>query len=324
MWIKKVTIDELKLEDTYNFSYPLRPGVYLENKKKFPGLPSIVIDRDNKIIFGIDYYHHLKSTVAKETTSSTSTVKDKEIETVAGTIEVLQVGISEREALYLAYNLKNKFTGINLYEKLLFVRQVFRHEAGNCNLKEKELVNIKSRVYQGAALDLNINRELVEHLDMLLGEEFKEILAAEKITLKTALGLCTATHIDSGPVLQLFDRVSFTASQQLKILEMLEEICFRDKCAVDDILKKLQIANYFEETKPQKKIIDIIFSYRNPIYVEKEKEWQQLCKELGLPSNVKVSHFPFFEKKQVDVHIRLDTQEPGKLRKLAARLTDFS
>ena len=287
MVVKQKRLNELKINEAYLLSYPPRPELCEELKKQFFDFPLIVINKKNEILSGIDFYHYFKE--QKET----------------GEIDVLQGDFTAKEALFLNFNLKNKFFGLNLYEKLIFV---------------KRIVNLagKPEIYAKTGLDINISRELLDKLEDVSGIEFKEILIKERITLKSAFMLCNFKKEDRGCLFDLFAAVYFSTSQQLKILEMTEEILFRDKVSAADMFEKLKIREYFEAEKPQKKIIDEIFKHRFPVYSEKECEWKKTIKNLHLPDNVKISHYPFFEKKQVDLHISL--QEPAELEKIITRI----
>ncbi|MCK5057320.1 MAG: hypothetical protein KAT34_11730 [Candidatus Aminicenantes bacterium] len=287
MVVKKKRLDELKINEAFLLSYPPRPELGEELKKQLFDFPLIVINKKNEIISGIDFYHYFKA--------------QKE----AGEIDVLQGDFTIKEALFLNFNLKNKFFGLNLYEKLIFVKKI-----GN--------LAGKPEIYAKTDLDINLNRELLDKLEYVSGSEFKEILIKERVTLKSALMLCDFEKEDRKCLLDLFAAVYFSTSQQLKILEMTEEILFRDKISAADMFKKLKIGEYFKAEKPQKKILDEIFKHRFPVYSKKELEWKRAINDLHLPGNVKISHYPFFEKKQVDVHIAL--QDPVELKKIVSRI----
>jgi hypothetical protein len=288
MEIKNVKLAELKPVDKFLLSFPLRPELYYELREKFAHLPLIIINQENEIVFGIDYYRLLESRRILETA-------------------VLQLNIHGKDALILNYNLKEKFTGLNLYEKLAFVKKVIP-------LAEQ------SEIYQKTGLDITINTELLEKLDLLLSTAFRDALVNEHISLKSGLKLCDFLPGDSDVLLELFGRLPFSSSHQLKILEMTEEILFRDKCALEDIFEKLGIRQYLEMEKPQKKIIDELFKYRYPTYTKAEEKWQKEIKNLRLPDKMRVTHYPFFEKKQMELTIRL--QDVEELKKLIEKLED--
>jgi hypothetical protein len=119
---------------------------------------------------------------------------------------------------------------------------------------------------------------------------------------------------DRDILLVFFSKISFTSSHQQKILEIVEEIVFRDKVPLEGIFEKLGIWSSMEEEKPQKYIIDNLFKYRYPAYIEAEEKWQREIKHLNLPDKMKVIHSPFFEKRQLELTIQL--QDVGELKKL--------
>jgi len=286
MNIKNVKLADLKPVEKFLLSFPLRPELYVELREKLDHLPLIIVNQENEIVFGIDYYRWLEARRILETT-------------------VLQIGIPDKDALILNYNLKEKFTGVNLYEKLAFVKKVIP-------LAEQ------SEIYQKTSLDISINPELLEKLDLLLSTAFRDALMNEHISLKSGLKLCDFPPGDSDVLLELFGRVLFSSSHQLKILEMTEEILFKDKCALEDIFEKLGFLKYLDMEKPQKKIIDELFTYRYPTYTEAEEKWQKEIKNLRLPDKMKVTHYPFFEKKQMELTIQL--QDAEELKKLIEKL----
>lgn len=274
--------------EKFLLSFPLRPELYDELREKFAHIPLIIINQENEIVFGIDYYRLLESRTITETA-------------------VLQVNISEKDALILNYNLKEKFTGLNLYEKLVFIKKVM-------------FLADQAEIYRKTDMDITINTELLEKLDLLLSTVFRDALMNEHISLKSGLKLCDFQPEDSDVLLELFGRVPFSSSHQLKILEMAEEILFRDKCVLEDIFEKLGIRQYMEGEKPQKKIIDELFKWRYPNYVEAEKKWQKEIKNLYLPDKMKVTHYPFFEKKQMELSIQI--QDAEELKKIIEKLRD--
>jgi hypothetical protein len=282
MEIKNVKLNDLKAEEKYCLSFPLKPGLYNNLREKLAGLPFIIVNMENEIIFGIDYYHFLRSTDMAY-------------------VDALQMDIAPKDALILSYNLKDSLTRINIYEKLVFIKRVMPL-AGT------------SEIYRKTVLDINLNQELIEKLDLLLSTTFRRSFVEETIGLKTGLKLCDFLPDDRETLLDLFAKTPFTTSHQLKILEMAEEIIFRDKCSMKDIFEKLNIEQYIDTDmeKPQSRIIDALFKYRNPIYTESESKWEEEIKSLHLPENMKVTHYPFFEKRNIELTIQLQDIEELK------------
>lgn len=286
MEIKKLKLDELSVVETYNLSFPLKPELYNHLREAFAHLPLIFINDTGEIVFGVDYYRYLHS----------------KGETYA---DVIQADVSEKEALFLSFNLKERLTGVNLYEKLVFVKRIIPMAE-------------PPEIYRKTDLDITINRELVEKLDLLVSVDFRMNLVEESIGLKTALKLCDFNSEDREDILELFSRIPFSSSFQLRLVEMAEEILFRDKCSLTDVFNTLGIENYMEREKPQKQIVDAFFKHRNPIYLERESQWENELKGLGLPDNIKVTHYPFFEKKDMEVTISL--KDAGELKHLIEKI----
>ncbi len=276
MDLRNIKLEEILPVDKFLLSFPLKPALYHELNEKLAGLPLIIINNANEVVFGVDYYHFLVSHGAEYA-------------------DVLQIDIPDKEALFLNYNLKTRLTGLNLYEKLVFIKKISALESP---IEARE-------VYLQTGLDIHLDGELMEKLDILLSTTFRGCLVEESIGLKTALLICRLAPGDREVLLELFAGIPFSSSHQLKILEMVEEILFRDKCSLAEVFEKLQIGQYLEMEKPQKSIIDALFMYRNPVYMEEEARWEEEMKRLELPGNVKVTHYPFFEKKEVEVTIRL-------------------
>lgn len=271
MEIKKIELKDLRVDDLYILSFPIRPEIYDELKIRFSYLPFIIVNKENSVIYGIDSYCFFKSNDFKEITA-------------------LQMDLSKKDALFLNYNLKERFYGINPFERFIFLKKIL-------NYSEKE------EILRRTNIDLNINKELLGKLNLIISDEFKDVLINNKITFKTLIRLCDFKKEDRKDIVALFNRVSFTYSYQIKILEMLEEILFKDKSSIKEIWEKLQIYKYLNLEKPQKKIVEEIFKFRYPVYTEKERKWQREIKKLKLGKNMNISHYPFFEKRGVELKI---------------------
>jgi hypothetical protein len=279
--IKRVRLLDIKPSGTFRLSYPLRPELYGELERKISPLPLLVINPTGEIVFGHDFFEYLKN-------------RD------SGEIEAMSVQTGHAESLVLNFNLKTKYTGVNTYEKLVFIKKIL------------PLLEPKD-IYRDTDLDIGIDRQLTGKLDRLLGEEFKNVWVSDMITLKCGLKLCDFLPGDRGVLLDLFSSVGFSNSHQLRILEMSEEIVFRDKCPLADVFKRLDTESLLENDKPQKSIVDAVFRFRNPLYMAEEEKWQKDLKALKLPPGMQVAHFPFFEKKQLSLTVSLRDTEALKL-----------
>ncbi len=166
-----------------------------------------------------------------------------------------------------------------------------------------------SEIYKKTNIDISINKDLNNNLKNIIDSKFKDSLILGKINLKTVLELCKWDENDRELMIKFLSKVSFSKSQQLNIIEMLEEIIFKEKSNIDSIYNKLNIENIIDEEKPQKKIIEKIFSYRFPAYQKESDLWEQGLKKLKLPPNISIAHYPFFEKKDIELKINIQKTE---------------
>jgi hypothetical protein len=288
MVTRRVKITRLKIDPFFDLSFPADPEQRRTQAQRFAQLPLIIVDTDCVILFGSDFYRLFRA---------------KKIEAV----NVLQADIPAKEALFINFNLHKALFGLNLYEKLIFVQRIV------------PLAPIRE-IYRKTGLDININPELLEKLACLCGKTFKKILIQDKINLKTALRICAAAQEDRTPLASLFEQVSFTSSQAQQILEMLEEICFRDKIPVYTVFEKINLKDLLLPERPQKTIIDALFKLRCPLYTNEEQAWQREIKQLNLPPHIQVSHSPFFEHQQIQ--LRAILKNIDDLKKISKHLRE--
>ncbi len=274
MKIETASLSELKLDNAYDLSFPLKPEIFKGFNLKFPQFPELIINQDRAIIFGIDAYYFYKSQNRKIVT-------------------VLKTNVSLKEGLFLNFNLKEKFFGLNLYEKLSFLKKVL----GLSSPRE---------IHEKTNINLTINRELLDRLDILTGHEFKKILMDDKIHLKTAVRICSFKKKDRDSLIQLFDGVHFSRTYQLQIIDLMEEMMFRDKTSVEAILKKINLQTLISSENPQQKILKGMWSFRFPEFQKAEKKWKTEIKKLKLSPNMQIKHSLFFEKKKIHLILSLE------------------
>lgn len=267
--IRQVNWTDIGPSDRFRLSYPLRPELFQEFRQRFSPLPAMLIDAGQTIVFGWDFVDVLKAGFSGEPE-----------------VTVLQGDFTESQALILAFNLRQKLWGFNLYEKLVFIHKAL-------SLMDRE------EIYRRTALDCPITPGLIDKLPLLLGTGFQAALMVDRLTLKTALRLADFSPADRPCLIDLFYRLPFTASQQLKIVDMIEEIVFRDKLPLADLLQELQIDAAKDRPAAPDKIMETIFNRRFPIFQDKEREWQTEIGTLNLPPHLKVSHYPFFEREEI-------------------------
>jgi hypothetical protein len=269
---------ELRLADissaeNYDLSYPSHPERYAGAEEKFPGLPLLVVDGLNRVVCGHDYLRLLR----------------RRGETGC---RVLRVELDAADALLLNYNLSNRLFGLNLYEKLVFVRKI------------SPLLPI-AEVQRRAELGFALSEPLRQNLDMLLSGPFRPALAAGHLSLKTALRLAEMETADRRALLAVFASCRFSESQQGLVVQMLEEIGFREKKTLAALLDAGGLADLLAEEMPQKKFLAALHELRYPAWTLREKEWEAWRKKTAAGPGLSLAHAPFFAREEVQVTLIL-------------------
>jgi len=311
MQLVSIDFQCLQPAERFRLSFPLKPELYQHLETRFSPIPLLIINQNNEILFGHDYYETLRNqwTTTKNSLISPDNRDKEEKGNMVQKVKAMQTDLGEKEGLFLNYNLKNTYTGVNLFEKLVFIKKI-------TPLAEN------AEIYSKTSLDISIDKVLKTKLPVLTSPPFQELLSQELVTLKSALRMCDFQDLDRAVLIDLFSKKPFSSSHQQKILEMAEEIIFRDKCALAGLFKQLGIPALLDLEKPQKAVIDALFCHRYPLYSDAENHWQTRIKELTLPSYIRIEHFPFFEKKQIEVTFQVP--DITDLENLAAWLKQYS
>lgn len=279
-------LEDISRDDVYDISFPHCPQRYATIEEKFPHLPLLIVDKAKRVIWGHDYLRWLQGRGQKNAV-------------------IFAADIAPAAALFLNFNLSNRLFGLNLYEKLLFVKKI----SGLCPVAE---------IQRRADLDFNLNDALIQNLGQLLNEPLRQVLAAGQLGLKAALRLVDIAAPDRRALLGLFKDVKFSESHQLLVMQFLEETAFRDKKSYARILATLDLTNLLRLEMPQQKIMAALNRRRFPACSRRESEWQQWQKKMAVPGRLTLAHVPFFAKEEIQISLtaknRLEAEE--LLRKL--------
>ena len=265
---------ELKLQDIrpdtiYDFSFPHCPQRGADLEKKFPGLPLLIVDHERRLVWGHDRFRWLLGRGRKRAV-------------------VLQVTLDRASALFLNFNLSNRLFGLNLYEKLLFIRKI----SGLC---------LPAEIQRRAELDFSLNDALLRSLDALLDVRLRKALAGGHLCLKAALRLTGLSVSDQKALLGLLLKVRFSESHQLQIMQLLEEIAFREKRPLAGSLASLRLGAWLKREMPQRGIMDALNRRRFPAFMRRESDWRQWQKKKAAPGRVALSHAPFFASEEIQI-----------------------
>ena len=265
---------ELRLADidpgeAYSLSYPPAPERGAALAEKFPGLPLLIADKAKRLVWGHDHFRYLL---------------DRGRESAA----VLVADLAAADALVLNYNLSNRLFGLNLYEKLLFVKKI------SPLLDDAE---IRRRAELGFAL----SEPLRQALGVLLSGPFRASLAAGRLGLRTALQLAGMEEADRLALLAVLDSCGFSESQQALVTQMLEEVSFREKRPVAALLAAAEMQAPLAGEMPQKKFLAALHALRYPAWDRREQEWRAWQKKAAAGRALSLDHAPYFAREEVRV-----------------------
>ncbi len=275
MQIKKFKLSELKIDDRYVISRPLKPEFHKIFLAKFPNFPPITVNGENMVISGHDSYEFMKNN---------------------GKIysEVIVYDTDIKNSLYHAYNFREIIAPLNMFEKLFFLRDILKHS----DIRE---------LYERTKIGIKVDDILIELLPILTGDMFRDLLSDNLLSLKAATRICSFKTADRIALARMFSEVRCSNSSQLIILDMISEICFRDKSNVEEVLRKIGYNDLCSNECQSTKIVEALHKLRFPLYSEEENRWSVDIQNVNIPYRFRVNHSPFFEKKGVELTLFLDS-----------------
>ena len=269
--VKNIPIDSIKINTLYILSDPVTPELYLKHRKRYPGTPSLIVNGNNELISGYDHFVFMK---------------ENRIDHQG----ILRSDLDKKDSLFVGYNLRRDLKEFNLFEKISFVNKVIDFSK-------------VSEIFDRTGIDLPINDKLIENMDMLMSEEFGKTLKENMITIKTALKVCEMDPDDRREMINLFSLIRMSSSRQKKFIDLFEDILFRDKCRIKDLLKRMEFFRLKEDPRGIELIFEMLFKIRYPEYSKYEAEWKREIDKMEIPSDWKISHSTFFEKAGVELKI---------------------
>jgi hypothetical protein len=262
-------LEDISRDDAFDISFPRRQRRQVEVGEKFPCLPLLIVDKEKRLVWGHDHFRLLLERGRKRAV-------------------FLETDIAPAAAMFLNYNLSNRLFGLNLYEKLLFVRKI----SALCPRPE---------IQRRADLDFTLNDPLFQSLDALLRPSLRPALAAGNLGLRGAVRLTGFSVPDQRALLKLFMKVRFTESHQLQIMQHLEEIAFREKKSLARVLAALRLGKLLESEMPQQRIVAALNRRRFPAFSRHEDEWRLWLKKKTASGRVALTHVPFFASEEIQI-----------------------
>jgi hypothetical protein len=254
--------------------------------ERFPGLPLLVVDRKRRVVCGHDRLPLPRRRGARR-------------------FAALQVDLPAAECLLLNYNVLDRLFGLSLCEKLLFVKKI------SPLLPDAE-------IRRRAALGFTLDKELRLRLDVLLAEPFRSCLACGRLGLRTALKLAAQDERDREAQLRIFQACGFSESRQWQLVQLLEEIAFRDKRSVAAVLAASGVRRLLRGEMPQEKVLAALRRLRYPALTRGEEEWRAWSRAAGAGKGLALAHAPLFAS--AEVQVTLSVKNRAAAEKLLRRL----
>lgn len=286
MQSSEMRLADISPDEDYVLSWPRTPERYQGAEEKFPGLPLLVVDSRDRVVCGHDYLLLLRQ---RGETSC----------------RALRVRLEAADALLLNYNLSNRLFGLNLCEKLLFVGKISPLLAD-------------AEIRRRAELGFAVGEPLRQALGVLLSEPFRSVLAAGRLGLKAALRLAGMAGADRSALLAVFQSCGFSESQQGLVLQMLEEVAFREKKTLAAVLAAADPVSLLAGEMPQKRFLAALHALRYPAWEQREREWRAWEKQAAAGSGLSLDHAPCFTCEEV--RVTLTVKDRGQAEKLLAGL----
>lgn len=273
-------------DDAYDFTFPSRPERWQGLAEKLPGLPPLVVDGRGRIVCGHDHLRLLQQRGD------------------AG-CHALQVDLAPAECLLLNFNVLQRLFGLNLQEKLLFVKKI---------VPLLPCAEIQRRADLGFAL----SAALLQRLDVLLLEPFRSCMAGGRIGLKTALKLAGQAEADRRAQLRVLQACAFSESRQWQMAQWLEEAAFREKKPIAALLSALDLPEAGGKPLPPAQVLQALHRLRFPLLARWEGEWESWSKKATGEPGVSLHHAPLFADGEVRIILR--ARDRAHAEKLLARL----
>jgi hypothetical protein len=271
MHTREMKLKDINRDNAYDFSYPPRPERCAALENKIPGLPLLIVDQEKRLVWGHDYLRFLLGRGRKRSI-------------------VLETSIAPAAALFLNFNLSTLFFGLNLYEKLHFVKKISAFVSA-------------PEIQRRAELDFTLAPALVHRLGELLDVSLRRVLACGRLGLKAALRLIDFPPADRQALLKMFLKVKFSESHQLQVMQLLEETAFREKKSFARVLAGLRLAPLLAQEMPQHRIMEALRRRRFPIFSRRESEWRQWQKNKSVPGRIALTHAPFFTTEEIQISL---------------------
>ncbi len=255
-----------------------------EKVEAYPRFPFLYINSQNRLIFSAAFFQLLK--------------KDKQ------QAEFIQLKVNLRQELILGWRLQKLFFGVSAYQQLFFLQAT------------RKMIDLKT-LQRCAGFSFTVNDFLLKNLDRLLQPPFGDALKKERLALKAALKMLVYRDFDFQKLIELFSNNFYNENEQLNLVDLFSELAFRQKKPVAEVIAAIPAGKLAKSATLRQELHQRLF----PRYWKDFQQWKNSLARAHLPPEIRVEAFPFFEKNQYQVNIRIESAE--KLAELLQLLKSF-
>jgi hypothetical protein len=212
----------------------------------------------------------------------------------------------------------NSAREMGLAEKLVFVRWL---KSG-----------VGPEEYQAQLQKLKIAANEKHELELLLecGEKLVEAVIKGTLDRTVAPEMGHLKDGDIDAILAFFQAIPFSRQMQRELVEWLHEIAFMERTAIHELLASKGFSEILAQTKtnlPQKaaKFHEVAHARRFPLYAKAKRLWSENAGKTNPdPASVSFQSSPFFERRGLEVRIKLKDPEtaPLLMKKMASIKTE--
>jgi hypothetical protein len=210
----------------------------------------------------------------------------------------------------------NAARDLHLREKFLFIRWLHTHLEGEAYIAEAQKLRI-------AAPERHDLEQLAACSPLLIDAALQGT-----IDIAVAPDMTHLSEADAQALIGLFSEIGFSRQMQRELAEWLHEIAFTERFSLAQLLAAQPIADIVADPRlnaPQKaaRIHGLAHERRFPLYTKAKKSWAAHARKINPdPRMVQFQPTPFFEKKSLEVRLKLSDGAAAK--RLAAQLAAIS
>ena len=145
-------------------------------------------------------------------------------------------------------------------------------------------------------------------------DEVKTYVLKEGVSRSNIRRFSAIKPEDRMALIKLVSFLKLGENRLRELLTLLEEISQRDGCGVRDVVHRPEIESVLSPkgltpSQRAERVKKVLIDFRYPRIRQKEEQFEQKRRGLGLPSEVSIYHPPYFEGKGLKIEFQFETTE---------------